>query len=76
MNLLPFILGNINGLQWAQYSIGGILFLYWLWAIIEVTRSRFEKPGTKATWLIIVLLLGSLGAFIYHVSGRQYRIIC
>lgn len=47
---------------------------FWIWTIVDVARSRFESPNQKIVWLLVVILLGFIGAIIYHLFGRRSRL--
>jgi hypothetical protein len=52
--------------------LGGFLFLFWLWAIVDVilTDSLRIRGMSKGTWLFIVLLVPILGAVAWVFFGR------
>ncbi|MEM6842931.1 MAG: PLD nuclease N-terminal domain-containing protein [Bacteroidota bacterium] len=59
--------------------IGGILvgilgFGLWLFALIDVLRSRFRNDADKIIWVLVVLFLQFLGAIIYFAVGRNQKI--
>lgn len=52
------------------YSIiGVILFIFWIFMILDVIKSS-QKGSKKIIWLLIVIFLGPLGAGIYYFLGR------
>jgi len=50
--------------------IGGLSFVLWLWALIDVIRRNFTNPNDKILWLVLILLV-PLGALIYLIVGRK-----
>ena len=52
-------------------SILGLLILVAdIWAILNIVQSR-ESTGTKAVWVIVVLLLPLLGLIIWYFAGPK-----
>ena len=45
----------------------------WIYAIVDIAKSDFEGDN-KMIWLLIVILVGFLGAIIYFIVGRQKKI--
>ena len=62
------------GLEWLALLLGLASIIYWIVAIIDVVRSKFQDETTKIIWLLIVILLGFLGAIIYRIFGRSGRV--
>ena len=60
--------------EWLLILVGLLILFYWIRAIYSVSLSRFENPNMKIFWLIVVVFLGILGAFIYDVAGRRTRV--
>ena len=49
-----------------------IVFVYTIWALIDISRS--QKPGNwKVMWTLIVLLLNIVGAIIYFLVGTKQK---
>ncbi len=45
----------------------------WIWALIDCIRvpdDRYFKSGTKVIWVVVIVLLGIIGAIIYLLAGR------
>ncbi len=69
--VIPGLLFGIFGLVFAVIGIASIGL--WIWMLvdaIQVPDDRFYKSGTKVTWVLVVALLGGLGALIYFFAGR------
>lgn len=49
------------------------IFGFWLFCLIDVIRHDFKSENGKVLWLLIVILLGGLGAIIYFFAGRKDR---
>jgi hypothetical protein len=52
-------------------SIVGLLILVAdIWAILNIFQSR-ESAGTKALWIVLVLVLPVLGLLIWYFAGPK-----
>lgn len=51
-----------------------ITLLLWLYALISILKNDFKNPTDKIVWLLVVLFLPILGAFLYIVIGRSKTI--
>lgn len=47
--------------------------LIWIWAIVDILRSRFDSDTTKLIWIILVIFLPLLGTILYWIVGRGQR---
>ena len=54
--------------------IGLAVFIFWLWALLDIVRSDFKDSATKIIWFILVFFLYFLGAAIYYFFGREQKI--
>lgn len=52
--------------------LGGFLFLFWLWAMVDVilTDSMLVRNMSKGTWLFLVLMVPTVGAVAWVFFGR------
>jgi hypothetical protein len=48
-----------------------LAFYFWLVQIVDVTRRQFSDSSLKTVWIVVIVLLGVLGALIYHFAGRK-----
>lgn len=49
-------------------SLGG--FALFLWALIDCVQREFRDPSTKIVWILVIVLVGVIGAIIYLIVGR------
>lgn len=61
--------GQFAILPCAVLLIGLLLFAFWLWMLIDCLTRDFTG-NDKLIWVLVLLLLGPLGALIYSVVGR------
>jgi len=68
------LLGMFSGIELLIIMfIMAIIFLIPLIALIDIVRSKFEGDK-KLKWVFIVLFMGFIGAIIYLIVGRDYKI--
>lgn len=48
-----------------------VFFVFWVAEIVDVARREFFSPGAKVGWVLVVVLLGCLGALIYYFFGKS-----
>jgi predicted membrane channel-forming protein YqfA (hemolysin III family) len=53
--------------------VGIFTIPFWIWAIINIVRSDFRDNG-KIVWLLVVILLYTLGVVLYAFIGRKQKI--
>jgi prolipoprotein diacylglyceryltransferase len=47
--------------------------VFWIWMIIDCAKNEPENTNNKIVWILIVVLLGFLGALIYFFARRPTR---
>lgn len=52
---------------------GLLVFAFWLWMLIDCCTKTF-KGNEKIVWILLIVLLGGLGALIYFFAGRPNAI--
>lgn len=68
--------GAIFACIWLVYMGGFWLAVpliagFWLWMLIDVLTKQTED---KMVWLLVVLLLGPLGALLHYLMARKKRL--
>lgn len=48
-----------------------LVFVFWIWMIVDCAQRHFKNQTEKILWLIIVILLGWLGALAYLLVVRM-----
>lgn len=43
---------------------------FWIWMLVDCARREFEGPNDKLIWILVIVLVGALGALIYLFAGR------
>ena len=54
----------INGI------IGLLILIADIWAVLNIAQSR-ESTGTKAIWIVLVLVLPVVGLLIWYFAGPK-----
>jgi hypothetical protein len=62
-------------------TIGGMMmlmvwagvFIFWVWALIDILRSDFKESINKLIWLLVVFFFYGLGAILYYFIGRAQK---
>ncbi|QOR75955.1 MAG: PLDc_N domain-containing protein [Thermoflavifilum sp.] len=49
------------------------VLVVWIWAIVDILRSRFDSDTTKLIWILLVVFLPLLGTLLYWIIGRGQR---
>ena len=47
-----------------------LLFILWIWAIVDCLSSRLNVPE-KLLWLVVIVLLNVLGALLYFILSKS-----
>ena len=74
MTNFQLLLSIPGGGEWFIIGLGLAAFIFWIMTVVEIATSDFSYQSSKLTWLLISILLGVLGAIIYRIAGRKYRI--
>ena len=53
------------------WIVGFALFVFWIIQVIDVIRRDFGPGNTKVIWVLVVILLGWIGALIYVFAGKS-----
>ncbi len=55
---------------------GGLLFLFWLWMLLDcISISPASSDyASRTTWIVLLLLVGWIGALLYFFMVRRPRL--
>ncbi|MBX5439189.1 MAG: PLDc N-terminal domain-containing protein [Thermoflavifilum sp.] len=67
---MPFLM--LLFLGWGLWGL--LTLILWIWALVDIIKSRFESDTTKIIWIVVVILLPLLGSILYLIIGRNQRI--
>ena len=65
-------MGEVFILFFMLFAIAGLGF--WIWALIDVIKNEPENGSERLTWILVVALVGWIGALIYVLVRRPTRI--
>ncbi len=51
--------------------VGILLFAFWIWMLVDCAKREFRNMVEKIVWLIVVALIGWLGALVYFIAVRS-----
>ena len=68
--------------QPTQYQSALVLFLLigvpvvigWLALLVQCANAAYKSDGDKVAWVLILILLGPIGAALYLIGGRSRQI--
>lgn len=53
----------------------GVVFIgFWIWMLVDCIKNEPDQGNDKVVWVIVIALLGWLGALIYLFARRPTRI--
>ncbi|MSS74857.1 hypothetical protein EXS73_01430 [Candidatus Pacearchaeota archaeon] len=55
----------------AMMIVGILISIFWIWMIVDCAQRKFKNPSEKVVWLVVVVLLGWLGALVYYLVVRM-----
>ncbi len=58
--------GIIAGLGLLAITIGILLFVFWLWMLVDCLKRDFKGDYNKVVWVLVLIFLHILGALIYY----------
>ena len=69
--VLGLVLGVI-ALWFAIIVLAILAFIFWILMLVNVATAK-NKGDWKVIWILIVVLLGIIGAIIYYFVGKKER---
>jgi hypothetical protein len=69
------MIGGIIGLFLILFlgTIGMLLFVFWIWMLIDAIQNKGLTDGEKTGWVLAVVFLHFIGATLYFFIGRPKR---
>ena len=55
----------------AVIIIAVFLFMFWIYMVADCVERNFKKRTHKLLWLLLIVLLQAMGAFIYWIAVRR-----
>jgi len=64
--------GGIMIVVWCCAMIIGLICLaFWIWMIVDVVKRTEAELPDKTMWIILVILLGTIGALVYYFVKKR-----
>jgi hypothetical protein len=51
--------------------IGILIFVFWIWMLVDCIKNTRLSDTEKIVWVLVILFLHVLGAFVYFLAGRN-----
>ena len=52
----------------------GLTLILWIWAFIDIFKSRFENSMVKILWIAAIIIFPIIGSIIYFQIGKKATI--
>lgn len=79
MHFSELLLSMPAGTEWipvlVMLAVAMAALIFWIYSIVDIVQSKFSDDITKIIWLLVVLLTGIIGSFIYWVFGRSTKLL-
>jgi hypothetical protein len=59
-----------GGMVLFSLLIGLLIFVLWIWAIVDAIRNPALSDTQRLIWILVIFFFPILGAIIYAVAGR------
>jgi Phospholipase_D-nuclease N-terminal len=69
------MISGIIGLFFVLFlgTIGLLLFVFWIWMLIDAIQNHGLTDGEKICWVLAVVFLHFIGALLYFFIGHPKR---
>ncbi len=47
-----------------------LALIFWIFMLIDAAQRKFETEGEKIAWILIIVLVGIIGAIIYYFAVK------
>jgi hypothetical protein len=54
-----------------MFSLIFLTAILWIWALVDILRSRFESSVIQILWILVILIFPILGSIIYFQFGKR-----
>ena len=51
-------------------AIAVLAFIFWILMLIDCAKRKFKNNNEKVVWIVVIALLGALGAAIYYFAVK------
>ena len=50
-----------------------LISCFWVWMIVDCAKREFEKPDEKTVWILVIVLVGVIGAIVYFFAVKSNK---
>ena len=68
--MLGALIGGIILLILFAVIFSSLIFIFWIWMIIDCAKRKFKKDIDKVVWILVIVFLSVLGATIYYFAVK------
>ena len=65
--------GIAIGLVLLYFVVGLLATVLWIWMLIDCVTKEPSEGNDKIVWILVIVLVGTLGALIYLIARRPKR---
>ena len=55
-------------------GVGLVIVVFWIWGLIDCLNNEPSEGNEKIVWILVIILLGAVGALLYYTVRRPARI--
>ncbi|MBX4212014.1 PLDc N-terminal domain-containing protein [Candidatus Pacearchaeota archaeon] len=55
------------------FLLTAILFVFWIWMLIDCAQRRFLNNWEKVVWLVVIVFGWWIGSLVYFIVVRTYN---
>ena len=48
-----------------------VLIILWIWILVDCAKRKFKNDAEKIIWIVVIVLAGWIGAFVYFIVIRS-----
>jgi len=71
--MIGAFIGGIIFLILLAVAVAIFLFVFWIKMIIDCAKRDFKGDNEKIVWILVIVLLGVLGAAIYYFAVKENK---
>jgi hypothetical protein len=66
MDLISF--PSVSAFMFAGFLVGVVLFVFWIWMIIDCAKRNFKNNVEKIVWIVVIIFVNWIGALAYLLA--------
>jgi hypothetical protein len=74
VTLILIVLGIVFWAVMLALFLGLGLIIFWIYMIIDAIKRKYKHENEKIVWILVVVLLGILGALIYYFAVKRKNV--